>query len=338
VDALLAADRFEVVAAGRDAQKLAPLEAAGVEVVQLDVRDESALAACVGTVGLVVNCVGPFIGTGAPIAAVVQACGAVYIDIASEQEHCRRLRALVEPTGSLVIAGAGAYPGLSGLLLLALLERHPGAKRAEMALIVGPPANPHAGGAQSLSAVIELAFPLQALREGELVNVVLGGQRVFSFPAPFGQREALVWPQLETLMLAPYVDSLETHVALGHAPLPPAWLLRTVSWLHPVPGSAALRWIARYLGSRGVAVDPATQNQGALVVSLQEGEREHRLSALTVDLHMATAWLPTLLAKRWADGELLGVGLVHAAQLLNPAEVLFLLERESVLVVERQVH
>lgn len=332
VHALCATGRFDVLAAGRNAKKLEPLQAIGVEVMQLDVRDMTALEAGVRKAGLVVNCVGPYIGTGAEIAAVVQASGAVYIDIASEQEHYRRLTQVVEPTGSLVIAGAGAYPGLSGLLLLALLEQHPGATKAELALIAGPPANPEAGGAQSVTAVIELAYPLQALRNGGLVSIRPGAHREFVFPAPFGARAALVWPQLEALMLEPKLTDLETHVALGHAPLPRPWVLRLISWLRPVPGSLSLRLISRYLGSRRVAEDEATQNKGALWASVRQGDAVHTMSVLTSDLNAATAWLPVLLANRWADGELVGNGLVHAAQVLPPSEAVELAKQSSTFV------
>ncbi len=334
VDALCEADRFDVVAAGRNPKKLEALQALGVEVVQLDVRDTAALQAGVRGVGLVVNCVGPYIGTGAESAMVAQASGAVYLDIASEQEHYRRLNEVVEPTGSLVIAGAGAYPGLSGLLLLALLEQHPGATKAELALIAGPPANPSAGRAQSVSAVIELAFPLQALRDGGLVSIQPGARRGFRFPEPFGEREALVWPQLETLVLEPHLTDLETHVALGHAPLPDPWVLRLLSWLRPVPGSFSLRLISRYLGSRRVAEDEVIQNQGAVLASVRQGNAVHTLSVLTRDLTAATAWLPVLLANRWADGELIGTGLVHAAQVLPPTEAVRLAKRSSTFLFE----
>jgi len=329
IDALRQDDRFDVIAAGRNPKKLKALEDLGIEVVQLDVRDTAALEACVRKAGLVVNCVGPYIGTGAEIAAVVQASGAVYIDIASEQEHYRRLTRIVEPTGSLVIAGAGAYPGLSGLLLLALLEQHPGATKAELALIAGSPANPDAGGAQSVTAVIELAFPLQALRGGGLVSIQPGAHREFVFPKPFGEREALVWPQLEALMLEPNLTDLETHVALGHAPLPHPWVLRLISWLRPVPGSLSLRLISRYLGSRRVVEDEATQNQGAVFASVRQAGEVRTLSVLTRDLTAATAWLPVLLANRWADGELVGTGLVHAAQVLPPTEAVKMAKRSS---------
>jgi hypothetical protein len=143
-----------------------------------------------------------------------------------------------------------------------------------------------------------------------------------------------VWPQLETLMLEPHLTDLETHVALGHAPLPHPWVLRLISWLRPVPGSLSLRVISRYLGSRRVVEDEKTQNQGAVLALVRLGDTVHTLSVLTRDLTGATAWLPVLLANTWADGDLKGTGLVHAAQVLPLTEAMTLAKQSSTFTFE----
>jgi saccharopine dehydrogenase-like NADP-dependent oxidoreductase len=157
VRGLCATARFDVVAAGRNAAKLAGLARSieGLSTCQLDITHDEALRDTMACAGLVINCVGPYIGTGAQVAMAALDVGIPYLDIASEQEHYRRLRAMQArciEAGGLILTGAGAYPGLSGLLLKAMIQRHPGARGAEMGLISGPHADPEAGAAQSLSA------------------------------------------------------------------------------------------------------------------------------------------------------------------------------------------
>jgi len=324
---------FDVLGAGRNREKLSALKRdnEALRTLQLDITDQPALARAIGEAELVINCVGPFISTGAQTARAARAAGAAYFDIASEQEHYRRLRALGAGPGQdrgLILTGVGAYPGLSGILLKSLLSRYPDAESAEMALITGPHAESSAGGAQAVSGVLELAFALSGLRGGRLHRLRPGRRRRFEFPAPFGAREVLTWPQLEVLAAAEdgELGELSTFAALGGERLPSWLLLQALAFLRPTPGSLSLSLVKRSLAARSArttpAPDDATVNKGALVVSVRCGEETHTALALAHDLPAATAWLPVYAAKRWAEGALPRAGVAVPMDVLDADAVL----------------
>ena len=308
----LVAEGLPIVASGRRPTALERLASScpSIETLQLDVQDSEALASATRAAGLVVNCVGPYIGTGLEIARVAVSQGCSVIDLASEQEHHRRLQSLVpvcQEKGVTVLTGAGAYPGVSGLLLRGLLAQHPEATSAELALITGPPAESGRGAAQMLSGLAELAHEHSVLAGGELVRVRPGSRRRFTFPEPFAERDVLAWPQLEILeaAAAASIPNLSTFAALGgHAPSP-AFLLRAVSWLRPTTTSwsyALLKQVLPRLKRPAAPNDPTT-NQGAILVRVKESGHWFETSVLARDLRVATAWLPVLAAKRWASGD-----------------------------------
>lgn len=307
----LVAQGLEVLAAGRRPEKLALLKAScpAIQTVELDALDTAALAGAIRRAGLVINCIGPYIGSGLEIAQTAVGERRCIIDLASEQEHHRRLQALAgscEERGVTVLTGAGAYPGVSGLLLEALLTAHPGASAAQLALITGPPADPTRGTAQLQSGLAELAHLHQYLQDGQLVRVRPGRRARFVFPDPFGECAALTWPQLEILEAASTkrLSSLSTFAALGgHSP-PPAILLRAAGWLRPTPGS----WTHSLLGKglrilqRPPAPDDPTTNHGAILVRVEDTGTVYETAVLATDLPAATAWLPVFAARQWALG------------------------------------
>lgn len=301
-----------VLASGRRPRSLARLAAScpGIETLELDAQDAEALTRATRAAGLVINCVGPYIGTGAEIARIAVSQGCSVIDLASEQEHHRRLQSLApacREQGVTVLTGAGAYPGVSGLLLRGLMAAHPGATSVELALITGPPAEHGRGGAQMLSGLAELAHWHAELAGGELVTVRPGARRRFQFPEPFGERAVLAWPQLEILEAATegILDDLCTYAALGGHSLPPAFLLRAASWLRPTTGS----WSHTLLGSvlpgfqRPPPAGDPTTNHGAILVRVEDQGTWFETSVLATDLPTATAWLPVHAAARWASGD-----------------------------------
>jgi len=332
VRALAATKAFEVVAAGRDAAKLAALQRTGdgLSTLQLDVFDAQALAAALRTAGLVINCVGPYVRSGLLLARAAVEAKVAYLDLASEQEHARQLRALdssARQAGTPVLTGVGAYPGLSGILLQALLRRHPGAQSVELALVTGAHADPALGAAQAVSGVMELAFPLTELEDGRLVEVVPGERRSFDFPQPFGPTAVMRWPQLEVLSLAAAgrVRDASTFVALGGEALPARTLLRLLRRLRPTPGSRVLAAVTRLLAARRRRQKPhrpaETTNRGAIVVVLREGDEVHTASASVQDVAAATSWLPVYAAKRWAEGGL-APGVAIPLEVFQPQRVI----------------
>ncbi|MCP5068782.1 MAG: hypothetical protein GY946_19650 [bacterium] len=330
---LAAEEQLNVVATGRDRGKLRRLRESceNLAIAPLDVHDGAALKNMLLEADLVVNCVGPYIGSGLEIARTAVQTGTAYFDLASEQEHYRRLRSLDaagRQTGSLILAGVGAYPGLSGILLNALMNGFSNGFSGEMALISGRHAEPEGGAAQAVSGVIELAYALTDLENGQLRRVTPGGRKAFDFPEPFGSAEVMRWPQLEILALAAThrIRDFETFVMLGGEKPPPSLVLRALGYLSPTPGSWVLRQCKRVLNHRHVRSEPRTPdpmtNQGALIFVLRSAETTHTASVHVTDIPAATAWLPVYAAKQWAAGRLSARGLHIPMEVFDSDEVL----------------
>ncbi|MBU43356.1 MAG: hypothetical protein CMN76_09065 [Spirochaetaceae bacterium] len=192
-----------VVAAGRNRNKLLELERSlgstptpearptSLKTCVLDVSDNSeagitALKQAMNEADAVINCVGPFILHGSRMAQIAIDAGAHYLDIASEQEHLRRIVDLDGPArkaGLSVLPGAGAYPGLSGLLLGRLLECYP--ETAEATIELAMSSNPTGQGvAQLLSGALEMIFPLNEPEVNSQKAIFPGTVENREFPAP----------------------------------------------------------------------------------------------------------------------------------------------------------
>ena len=213
---------MDVIAAGRSESKLRSLVeemGGGFRILDAGAPDPATLRG----VSLLVNCVGPYLKYGQAMAEYAIACGCHYIDIASEQEHYRRLHALdpsAKSAGLMLITGAGAYPGISGLMLKQLMEAHPSSDSAELFLAMGP--NPPGEGiAQIVSGALEMVFPLEEKSEGKLRSILPGRLITRNLPLPFGEVELLRWPQMEVLDLAGRNNIACIKTALMHGSVEP---------------------------------------------------------------------------------------------------------------------
>lgn len=338
---LAATGRFTVVAAGRNRSKLETLRQSGraaVSVLPLDIDDRAALANALSTAQLVVNCVGPYIGRGSKVAEAAVNAGIGYLDLASEQEHYRRLQSLDAKCRQArvpVLTGLGAYPGLSGILLMALLRRHAGTQSATMALVSGPDSDRSTGAAQAVSGIIELAYEHAELVDGRLLSMHPGQSRRVRFPSPFGTMTVMRWPQMEILAAASAgtLRNFSTFVALGGRRPPPAMVLRLLSWLRPTPKSRVLE-VCKSVMARRRAPNQASgsTDQGAIVIVLDEHGAQITASVVARDLAAATAWLPVRTVMMLADGlDVTGVALPMTA--FDPDDVLADARTESELFV-----
>lgn len=330
----LAATRaFEVVGSGRNREKLEILQSSceDISVLQLDVADRRALDAALGRAGLVINCVGPYIGLGLDVARAAVEAHVPYFDLASEQEHYRRLQSLQDAcrhSRGLIVTGLGAYPGLSGILLEGLMRKYPGAESAEMALVAGHHADPAVGTAQHLSGIIELAYELTELTDEKLVRVRPGSRRRFEFPQPFGACNVMRWPQMEILSIASTgrLRAFSTFVALGGHEIPPPFVFDLLGFLRPTPNSLVLAACKRF--AAGLTSSPTTRrevmatNHGAIVIVIRVAGTTKRASAVVSDLPAATAWFPVHTAKLWAAGELEHRGVAIPMEIFEPEPVL----------------
>ncbi len=315
VSSLAALDEVDLVAGGRRAS---PLEGLAAQVdklhtVVVDAHDRQSLHRALTDVDVVINCIGPYIGNGLHIIEAAVDAHTHYVDLASEQEHLRRALRFgdaARAAGVTVLVGAGAYPGLSGLLLQTLLAAMPDATRAELALITAHPREGEAGPAQVESGLLELGYPHQALVGGRLEARFPGSRRAFDFGGGFQRRTLMEWPQLEVIWAGLHTDLTEmsTWVCLDGQPPTPRWLLRAVSWLglhRPTRRSAWLRQLVLRTRLRPeTEQERAVVGQGALFASVAGPGGERTLIATIDDVAWATAWLPTQLVRTWSRGAL----------------------------------
>jgi len=316
VTELRARTGLAIRAAGRDEERLRALCPPGderVRTLRLDLADRAVLRRACEAAGVVINCVGPYLEHGEGAARAALQAGAAYIDVASEQEHFRRLMRLdAEARGQhvAIVTGAGLYPGVSGLLLAALRSAHPDASRGELLLAMGRSTAEDVGTAELMSALYELGHPLEVLRNGRLQPFEPGGERVRRIlPAPFGATDLIAWPQLEILAAARSdgLADLTSGLAMaGLRPVPPAALrvlrrldLERRPWLRRL-----LRRTAAWLHRRAYHSDEGRRLGSATLVAAEVGPARggHRSSLAVADGALATAWLPVLLAERFHRG------------------------------------
>ena len=120
---------MNVVAVGRDAERLDALFSSAVVRRVAELNDARALEQAFMGCGLVVNCVGPFLDTAPPVAQAALRAGCHYIDVTAEQPSAiasfAELHALALAAGRVVIPAAGFYGGLADLLATALAAPGP---------------------------------------------------------------------------------------------------------------------------------------------------------------------------------------------------------------------
>ena len=321
---------LNVIAAGRSESKLQSLvQELGGEFRLLDAGapDPEVL----NSVDLLVNCVGPYLKLGQRMAEYAIQAGCHYIDIASEQEHFRRLQSLdakARSAGVLLLTGAGAYPGISGLMLKQLMEKHPTGDSAELFLAMGP--NPPGEGiAQILTGALEMVFPLEEKYQGHLRSIVPGGLIARSLPRPFGDVELLRWPQMEILDLAgrSRIASIKTGLIHGSVePISPlqVWLVKMI---RPDRWNWSYQLVTRMARKMSVEGSSDAAVEGCIVFGrVHDGDGWHECTLRARNTEEATAALPTLLSKKIMAGGLADRGTRSPLDLISLDEWVALVE------------
>ncbi|MCB1169084.1 MAG: saccharopine dehydrogenase NADP-binding domain-containing protein [Leptospiraceae bacterium] len=309
---------WPVMAAGRNEKKLLdlqssmgsstpPLETCVVDVSKTSDASLIAMRQAMSQVQVVINCVGPFILHGSRLAGMALDAGSHYIDIASEQEHLRRLLKLdgqARRAGLSIVPGAGAYPGLSGLLLRRLLERYP--KGAEGEIDLAMSSNPEGEGiAQLLSGALEMIFPLVEPEASGEREIFPGRLEYRDFPEPFGRLATLRWPQMELLTLSRSFSQtgFRSFIWPGHNPEISRFQVYLMRWLRPDRRPRAYRLLEKKARSMSQQSAGRTRHPegsgttgGMIRATLKDADHYHRLSMQFEDTERATAWLPVYLA------------------------------------------
>ena len=290
------------------------------------------------------NAVGPYLLYGRRIADQARSAGVHYLDIASEDEHRRRLAASGHgrPAGrtSVVGTGWGLYPGVSGLAADHLLRQVERPRSVEVWLAMG--ANPAGGGtAQTLTGILEMAHPLREMRGGRWRRVVPGTTVTRMMPAPFGAQSVMVWPQLEVPVLAGRYDLRDARSGISaHGQTVPRWYhAAVVRLLRPDLMAWSRRLLQRiaHASASTTTSDPTPTAadagsgardgeggpQGAVVQVRIRGRHETRDGWIrSEDTERATAVLPALAAEMLLRGTLPGSD--RGRSVVTPLEVLSL--------------
>jgi len=172
--ALLKAGGFDVVLAGRDAQKARD----GAQALGAPVRGETCDAAqglpeaALSSAAAVIN----FVEAQPPvIAKQVVAAGGVYIDTSADPDHLAAVAATLPAGPGLAVINAGLAPGLTNILARATKQQHPEVRRIDSILEMGM--GRHHGHAATAGTLRALGQPYRSKREGAWQTIVPGREK-----------------------------------------------------------------------------------------------------------------------------------------------------------------
>lgn len=309
------ADRgISVVAAGRNERKLqsairrikTECPEANIRPAASDLQDADALARELSSAGIVINAVGPYLDHGQTVALKAVETTTHYIDIASEQEHYRRLKGLCATAASAGVflgVGFGLYPGVSGILTGHLLDCLGSPAGASIYLAMDR--NPASGGqAQLATGILELTTRLEERSEGGLRRYKPSRTAIVDFGPPFGVRQATVWPQLEVLSMSGLYELVECKSGIYSPELgrPTRFHEALTRVLSPQKYEWSRRFLLRMVERMGDTAGDGSVPPGAAVsVQVWGGGQQRTARLYASDTERATAVLPAVAAQRLAD-------------------------------------
>ena len=204
---------LDVVLAGRDGAKLAPLsQQFGFPSRVAAVDDRDALISALVGAGVVVNCAGPFDATARPVCEACLSVGAHYLDVGGESRVFAALydyREAAARAGVMILPGAGFVMAASDALAAHVVSRLPNVRHLWLA--VSREASISRGSFASMLELPDGFAPIR--RRGKLVAVPAGSlTRRFDFGQ--GAREAVIipWPDPFSAFLTTGVPNIEVYL------------------------------------------------------------------------------------------------------------------------------
>lgn len=234
--------------AGRNEVKLDRLAAStgGAETAVVDVRDTKALDALASRVGIVINCVGPFIDFGEPVVRAAIAAGTHYIDTTGEQPFIKNM--LVHDTWAqsqnvAVVPALAFEVAVSDCGAALACEELETVESVHVTYV----ARFHASQGTKRSALRMMQGDGFAYVDGAWVTEVPARHMVFiDFPKPVGRVAAVSFPSAEVVTIPRHIQAREVRTFLS------------------VP-----RAVARVLSASGVVVSGLARSPlGSLLSSL----------------------------------------------------------------------
>jgi len=227
-----------------------------------------------------------------------------------------QLHAAARASGSRVLLGAGLVPGISNMIVTALVGTLGAADTIETALLLS--AGDVSGPASFDYFLQELAMRFDVHVDGAVRPAqAFSDPRVVAFPAPVGPRRVYLFPFSDQVL---YPRTLHARTALTRLALDPPWLARVLALL---VRTGAAQLVARERIRRAIAsarrdrrAPPAAPF--ALRLDVTHGERS---SHATLVGHMqadATAAGAAALVRALLDGEVAEPGAWMPEQVIDP--------------------
>lgn len=314
----------EVVAAGRDADRVRTAlgaEAGDVELAVVDVTDPAALAAVARRAEVLVSTVGPFVDLGRPALDAALAAGCHYVDSTGEQPFIRwafeqddRAR-----QAGIVAVPACGYDYVPGDLLASLAaDAVAPAQEVHVAYAVKGATTMVTGASRGTRTSIagllgepSLAWVRRELRPERPASV----RRLAWFPKPVGPAHAAGFPGGEPLMVPrhhPSVHTVRTYLAM------PTMLAELVQMLATAARWAPVRRTVQKVlaaGSEGPSEERRTDVRWACVAEAEgEGSALARAWVSATDIYGMTAEFLATAALALQRGEGRGTGVLSPAQ------------------------
>ncbi len=218
----LARHDMTAVLAGRDSQKLFPLQkihpAFEIRVASID--DPASLDQALLGGSLVINCAGPFLDTAAPLMDAALRARIHYLDVTAEQAVAlaafEKFSDAARTAGVLIMPSVAFYGALGDLLATAAMRNWSTADEVQIAVALDswrPTLGTRLTGQRNQGR--RLAFSNNRLSPIEDPPPKLK----WTFPAPFGKQDVIELPLAETVVISRHLCVPEVHAYINLAPL-----------------------------------------------------------------------------------------------------------------------
>ncbi len=241
---------------------------------------------------LIINCVGPFTRYGEVVVAAALAAGTHYLDITGEQGYMLRVidryHAVAQQKGVVIVPACGVEFALGNWLATLTAEGQEPLDSLFVANAINTGGKGISAGT-TLSLFEALKKPGIGWKEGRRqVTMVASEGRRITFPAPIGERRAILAPFGEVLTLPRQlqVKNVKTYFAVGSEGY---WLTRLTFPLLPVLVEGAGFFLKRGVKRGGPATEKRESTDWAIVAEASNPTRTRRHSLSGKDVYGLTA-------------------------------------------------
>ncbi|MEJ3656824.1 saccharopine dehydrogenase NADP-binding domain-containing protein [Actinomycetes bacterium KLBMP 9759] len=310
---------LEPVLSGRDPEKLAAFAAdhPALEVRSASVDDPDSLLNALAGASVVINCAGPFLETGGPVATAAVRSGVHYLDVSAEQaavqqryrDHAEAARA----AGTAVVPAMAFYGGLADLMATAAVAGWTTIDEITVAIALDrwwPTEGTRRTGARNTA-------PRLAVAGGRLTPISAPPRaREWRFPEPFGPQRTVELPFSEIITMAAHL---------------PASTIRSFFT------TAALQDLRDPSTPAPVAVDSTGRSAQRFVVDVvaTSGSRVRGFTVSGRDIYASSAPIVVEAAVRLLEGGSTPAGVVAPGELFDADDVLEALTPDPLTIIRR---